>query len=302
MSNLRKRCFFEANEKESNLVETNTITTEFPKPNLIHQLAAAVSILVSLAFIGTRIPGLVYLEPCFTFTSIIFVPWPTYHVIQQYRGTFRRNAKAATMAIGWPAFCSVITGIALFGILGNMPIGLVFMIASLSVANLLISIINWHWQRRLRAAIADGLIFIDKRGFTVKELLLTSASISIVLASAVPNLKPLRGHQVSAKDAPFFIPAGASDITYNYMSHSIRYECTIDEKAFLDHFAEEEGIEPFSGGHFVQAFIDCSTVPYKLGDRRVFEGWTYSWQEEDRGRYFTYDRPTQRLYYYSHSR
>ena len=206
------------------------------------------------------------------------------------------------MAIGLPAFTSLMTGMATIGILGNMPISVFFTLTSISLGALLISIVNWHWQKTLRTAMEAGLIFIDKRGISIKEMLLVVAAISVVLAAAVPNLKPLQGHQVPAKDAPFFIPAGARDVTYDYTSYTVRYECTIDEQSFLNHFADANALEPFSGGRIIQAFSDCSTVPYQLGDREITEGWIYKWNEEDRGRYITYDRPTQRLYYYFHSR
>lgn len=275
-----------------------------PQPSILQQACAVLSILESLAFAGILIPGLIYREVCFTFTSVLFLPWPVILAVQQYRGTFRRQTSAAAWACGLSSlplsFLSIAlrVGIASPGRDWQFLLWCVLLFAIQSV----VVFANWKWLQTLSAAAREGWSPTTTKTITVAELMVLVAGIAVVMAVGLPLAKPLQGISVSASSTPFSLPEGAHDVTYEYASFHDRYECTVDEASFLAWFErrkEGEHLKSIQQGINVQTFVGNS---FALKNLVVTDGWHYSWQEEDQGVYITFDRQTKRLYYHSHSR
>lgn len=272
-----------------------------PQPSILQQACAVLSILVSLAFAGILIPGLIYREVCFTFTSVLFLPWPIILAIQQYRGTFRRRPSAAAWAWGlsfFPLVIFVLAGI----ITSDSPRYFLVCFLLLFPAQSVVVLCNWTWLYTLNTAVREGWNPTTNKTMTVSELMLLVAGIAVVLAVGLPFAKPLRGISLPASSTPFSLPEGAYKVTYVAASYYRRYECTVDETSFLEWFQmrnEDVQLEPIQQGIAVQTFVGNS---FTLKSVVVTDGWHYSWQEEDQGIYITFDRQTKRLYYHSHSR
>ncbi len=273
----------------------------FPKPSFFHQACAVLSILGSSALIGTCLPGLIYWEACFTFSSLIMIPWPTILVIQQYRGTFRNNGSAAAWATVLTSFPLSIVALAGAGILFQDPNWkTVLIFAALMIGITTVQLSNWLWWRILSRTAAAGLIPPNNAQFSVRELLLGIAIVAVILAVGIPLTKPLEGHNVAPDATPLSLPEASSSVTYQYASYFTRYECTVDEEHFLQWFAAnypESDLKPISG--------EVSRYNFKtqrFESRVLKNGWRYAWREGDQAETITYDRDDQRLYYDANSR
>lgn len=263
-----------------------------------------ISILESLAFAGLLIPGLVHWEVCFTFTSVIFLPWPILLAVQQYRGSFRCHPSGAAWALGLSCIpLPILTVFTLAGFTAADPswrlltCGLLLL-----VAQTIVVLSNWNWLHTLNAATREGWWPPPIKTVSVLELLLLVTSVAVVLTAGLYVAKPLRGISVSASATPFSLPQGTHDVTYDVASYYERYECTVEEKSFLTWFDEKYGdaqLESIEDTVYVQTFVGDS---FHLENHAVTNGWQYRWRKEDQGVSITFDRQNSRLYYDSHTR
>jgi len=280
------------------------VTTSNPSPTLFHQACAVVSILESLVVAGLLIPGLIYWEVCFTFTSVLLLPWPFILAVQQYRGTFRGHPTAAAWALGLSSLpIPILVMVILGGVLSQRaPWGLLATLLILLVTQIVVVLSNWRWLGTLKADAVQGYWPPTSKRITVPELMLVVAGAAVVLAVGVPLAKPLSGISVPAASTPLSLPEGARDVTYDVTSYYTRYQCTVEEANFLKWFQERdrgEELEPIRGSVQVWSFVAGSVTVKR---RAVTDGWYYRWRKEDQGLSITFDRQTSRLYYDTHSR
>ncbi len=275
-----------------------------PQPSLFHRICAVVLILESLALAGSLIPGLIYLEVCFTFTSVLFLPGAITLAIQQYRGTFRRIPSAAAWACGLSCVpLSVLTMLLLVGFasLGTHTLFLLWC-ALLWIAQSAIVLSNWKWLSTLNAAAKEGWHPSSDNKFTLSELALLVAGVAIILAVGVPQAKPLRGISVPASATPLSLPEGAYSVTYDVASYYKRYECTVDEASFLKWYEQRSEEAPLKPIEEEERVLTLASDSFDLEYRIITDGWYYRWRKGDQGLFIAFDRESGRLYYSSHTR
>ncbi len=263
-------------------------------------------------------------DVCSVISGALVLPIPVFLEVEQYRATFRFNARAARHA---GIFLAVISGVLWFGGATNAyeavmagwhsnywwPLGILF---GAAVLNTLAAWINFRWGRRLRDADARGALADRRKRFSRRELLLALAAVSITATTvgyAILTTPPQYAEHVTANVAPMSLPKGARDISYARQSRGLNAcEFTCEEGAFVEWVESGIGsIESNASGNTVQPITSTySILRYTalmprgtMRERMPIEnGLYYEWSHEDRGVYAAYDRTTGRGYYYSHSR
>jgi hypothetical protein len=136
----------------------------------------------------------------------------------------------------------------------------------------------------------------------------------LAIAAYLASLPPQIGEHVTLAECPLSLPASASKVCFFVppaLGHSTAYEFDVPEADFRQ-WAKSRGndLRPIDqGGVLVWRYLalmphDPPSGPDDLpvGTIRVKEGLMYSWQFEDQGRLWVYDRSAGRAYVYSHTR
>jgi hypothetical protein len=146
------------------------------------------------------------------------------------------------------------------------------------------------------------------------------ACLILVWAAGLPiiayfaSLPPQIGEHVTLAECPLSLPASASDVCFfvpPVLGPLTAYEFDVPE-ADVRQWAKSRGIDlaPIGqGGVSVLRYLalmphDPPSSPDDLpvGVIQVQEGLVHSWQCEDQGRLWVYDRSAGRAYVYSHTR
>lgn len=252
-----------------------------------------------------------------------FLPMWVVIAIQQYRGTFRCVASAATttsvllyMIGGFMVFVlismiaeSVQDGVALRLI--ATPLIWMFVVAAGSLA---FARMNALWSRQLRSALAAGAVAANRRGFSLRELLLAVSVIAAmtgITSQFIRSGPPRYAEHIEGSAAPFRLPPGATDVSYGKgYRGTIAYEFTTDELAFrrwvdsgigsIEAQSAEVPVREITHPFTITRYYTHSSELTGPFDITVHIGLYYSWSKEDRGVYAAYDRSTGRAYYYAH--
>lgn len=261
-------------------------------------------------------------DPCSLIGGVIVLPLPAALAIQQYRGTFRYNAKAASISC---VLLFIVAGFALIAFtmtLGEMIVedvripwrSLILPMLATGVVAGASAWINLSWSRRLRRSAASDAHTADRVWFSMRELLVAVTAIACVTALVtyfVRSTPPRYAENVARDKAPFGLPAEANEISFcQGFRGTTAYEFTIDEKGFVEWV--ESGIGSLESDA-ANVSIQPITVPYSI--RRynsltanltgpdsitIANGLYYDWSKEDRGVYAAFDRTNNRAYYYAH--
>lgn len=274
-----------------------------PKPNLAHMTAATVAIVTALALAGAFLPGLIYFDPCSTIGTLLFSPPLIVFALLQYRGVFRGQESALVAAVAGSFVTAGISAFVLFvAFVDGAPRQVLWVSGTIALGAGSMGVANLHWYRTLRSAAAQCRFVASRRGFTLREMLLTVTAICFMLAIGLALAKPHYAHQVTPRQAPFSLPKRARDVTYRNSNPQYFYTYTIDERSFLDFYEDQFDLEPIEGSASIYALINCTETGYDIGRKHVTNGWQYAWRHEDQGTYLIYDRDQQRVYYFSHTR
>lgn len=284
-------------------------------PSWTLTLTAAVVIagcaaLVSLSFSCLAIAW----DPCALIGGFLLLPIPVFLGVEQYRGTFRksraaaRNAAWILLATGTAlVFVSLVGMIVAVGGPSGLRAGLCVSGASLAGAFACLSASrgNSAWSKRL-----------PPRGpsawqFSLRELLGLAAVVALVAGLTthfVRTTGPQYAEHVSPREAPFYVPPGASDVCYcRGPRGSIAYEFTIDEQGFrtwvlvglagLESTDHERRIQPVDNPTRVIRYAHFCGRLSAQPSATVSHG--CYWQNGDGWKYAVFDRNAQRAYYFA---
>ncbi|MCE9553526.1 MAG: hypothetical protein K8T91_09155 [Planctomycetes bacterium] len=260
-------------------------------------------------------------DPCSLIGGCIMLPWPLALGIQQYRGTFRRNAKAghtsaiSLFVIGGLGCLILVAFGAQLGLRGRhlwlrdlLPIGLGSMFAFLAGRA------NLQWARLLRTETSTPASSPQGMRFSLRELFLAVTLVAVIAAlvtSFVKAIPPRFAEHVDVAQAPFGLPPEAKDVSYfqGYRG-TIAYEFTIDEAGFrrwvesgigsIEAKSANVSLEPIEGSHTISTYHALTSAlpgPEKV---TLTDGLYYGWSKEDRGVHAAFDRVRQRAYYFAH--
>jgi hypothetical protein len=255
--------------------------------------------------------------------ALFFGPLCLFMAAQQYLGTFRRvpSGAAATSLLLY-----IVSGFLILAVVTSIGEAVVEGISLRLMASITLPMLvaaafcivsgrmNALWSFKVSAAISAGAISRRDRGFTLRELFLAIAiiaSMTAITSQFIRSAAPRYAEQVDGSAAPFWLPAGATDISYARGHRgTIAYEFSIDESGFREWVDSGIGsIESQSAGIPVREIFSPITMrryyaywPERNGPDRITikSGLHYSWSKEDRGVHAAYDRTTGRAYYYAH--
>jgi hypothetical protein len=294
-----------------------------PKPTIALQILSAIIIAGCVFAFSIGLSALtITWDPCTAFLSgVFFLPLSAALGIQQYRGTFWRNRKAALFA----AICLFIVG-GLLWLTFLVNLGEILLSGGragllldsfwpMLVVGTLAAVAGWaneHWSRLLKVESASSLIRPGQ--FTLRDLLVGVAVISEMIASVTFLLREVRpqfAEHVASKDAPFSLPVNARDVSYcQGVRGSIAYEFTIDEEGFKDWINSGVGsiesisakvtLDPITAPVTIDRFNSLSRELKGPESITVSNGLFYSWSKEGRGVHAVFDRNTNRAYFEAH--
>lgn len=261
-------------------------------------------------------------DPCSIIGGVILLPLPGVLAIQQYRGTFRYNAKAALIS---SVLLFIVAGFALFAfamtlaemIVENVRIpwvSLILLMLGTGVVAGASAWINLSWSRRLRQSATADAHTADRVSFSMREFLVAVTAIACVTALVnyfVRSTPPRYAENVARDKAPFGLPAEAAEISFCQGSRgTIAYEFTIDEKGFvawvesgigsLESDAANVSLQPITAPYSIRRHYGLTTKLTGPDSITIANGLYYDWSKEDRGVYAAFDRTTNRAYYYAH--
>ena len=164
-------------------------------------------------------------DPCSLIGGVILLPLPAALVIQQYRGTFRYNAKAALIS---SVLLFIVAGFALFAFamtLGEMIVedvripwtSSILPMLAVGVVSGASAWVNLCWSRRLKRSPTADAHTADRDGFSMRELLVAVTAIACVTALVtcfVRSTPPRYAENVARDKAPFGLPAEATEISF----------------------------------------------------------------------------------------
>lgn len=292
-----------------------------PKPTIALQILSAIAIAGCVFTFSIGLAAFtVTWDPCSGLLSgIVFIPLSAALGIQQYRGTFWRNRKAAFFAaigffiVGGLMWLMFVTTLAETLISGEAPVWLMLdFFWPLLVVGSVAAVTGWanlHWSRCLQFGSSSSLL---RRGqFTLRDLLAGITVIAGVTASVaflVRQIKPQYAENVTREEAPIGLPATARDISFcQGMRGTIAYEFTIDEAEFKEWIHSRLGqrhpkiplhsiVSPFT----ITRFNSLSSELNGPASITITNGLSFQWTEVDRGIHAAFDRTTNRAYYYAH--
>lgn len=292
--------------------------TETPKPTTLLVALSVLVIAFSLFLVSAALAAFtVTWDPCSLIGGAIILPLPAALAIQQYRATFRRAAPAALTAavilfiiggLAAFAFATTFGEIAMGG--GELPwFSLLLPMLAVAIVGLFGGWLNLRSRRNLpETAIGAGW------QFSRREILVALAAICVLTgltASFIRSTPPRYAENVSVAEAPFGLPANATDISFcQGFRGSIAYEFTVDETSFRDWVADGIGSIESNASN---TQLDPITTPVSITRYNAYSselngpdsitvniGLHYSWSFEDRGVYAVFDSTTNRAYYFAH--
>ncbi|MCC9657977.1 hypothetical protein [Rhodopirellula halodulae] len=195
--------------------------TESPKPTALLIATSVLVIAFSLFLVSAALAAFtVTWDPCSLIGGAIILPLPAALAVQQYRATFRGVAAAAlTAAIllfivgGFAAFAFATT----FGEIamgsGELPwFGLLLPMLGVATVGLFGGWLNLRWRNNLPPTTTDAAW-----RFSLQEALTAVAAISVLTgltASFIRSTPPRYAENVSVADAPFGLPASATNVSF----------------------------------------------------------------------------------------
>jgi hypothetical protein len=289
-----------------------------PKPSMLLIAVSWVIVAVCLFLVSTAIGIIGTWETCSLFTGLILLPLPVVLGIQQYRGTFRQVRGAAMtaavllFAIG--GFAALILVVLLFAFGGFAPLMFVVMTAEgvqirwpslIVVAVAFSSIVAGRMNRRWARSLPALPRATRKTQFTVRELFGAVSAIAVIIAvvsSIVRSSYPKHAEHVERADAPFFLPDGATDVSYHRtMRFGIECEFTIDESGFRQ-WVDSGKLAYARQCKAANVRLLPITTPVLIKRYNghwitVHSGLHYSWSPEDEHVVAVFDSTTNRAYY-----
>lgn len=300
-----------------------TLAAAAPRPTRLHYVAALTAILLGLTLLLTCTTiAFWHRDPMLIISAIVVGAFVVPLVRCQYRGTFLHVARSARIATG------LHYGFALFALLfyfttigefvaesrDGMKIAVVLwpvLLAGLPAAAAGRS--NQLWTAKLRtAATADSAsqppISTARRRRGAAIVFALSAAGAAYL---VHRYGPPYAEHVAAGDAPFALPAAATDVCYARGSRGLLYyEFSIDEPGFrewIDDFyrsagpnrpqlAEISDVMKYGDPCEIRRYTSLANLP---GDRyaRVTDGLCFARHNQDQRRQAVYDRAARRAYF-----
>ena len=267
-------------------------------------------------------------NPFAGFGSFLVVPLGAATAVQQYRGTFRAVASAASSTaillylFGGMLMMATVSG--MFQIAADLTIPdmqlliLIGTLLAIGVGLISMARLNQTWSRRLqnRVLFPDGA---SRKGVSLRELLGLTSAVALVAAMTAWSARdnsPRTVEHVAASEAPMHLPADATDVSYSVMpTVSIACEFTTSEQAFRAWVDSGIGsLESNSSGvqlveitepvtfHRIRSDVGPSDADPAKSRVTIRRGLHYRWSEEDRGVYAVFDREMNRGYFHSHSR
>ncbi|MBN2472971.1 MAG: hypothetical protein JXB62_00085 [Pirellulales bacterium] len=296
------------------------MSNALPRPSRMLVAVSVIVIAANLFLLSIYAGAIVVLDPCTIIGFAIVVPLWVAIALEQYLGTFRRvpSAAAATGVLlylvgGLATFAFVTTvgetiveGTAL-RLIPKMVVWILGPMLLIAAGSILAGRMNALWARKLRAAI-NSLATPpgpSRFRFSLHELLVGVGVAATMMGTAswyARSLKPPYAEHIAAADAPFSLPANATDVCYRQGARgTVTFECTTDEVAFRKWVDSRIGsIESQSAGvplkEIVTPFIMTRYTGYP-DTITVSHGLYYSWSKEDRAVDAVFDRTTNRAYY-----
>lgn len=293
--------------------------TESPKPTPLLIATSVLVIAFSLFLVSVALAAFtVTWDPCSLIGGAIILPLPAALAVQQYRATYRGVAPAALTAAvllfivgGFAAFALATTfgEIAMGG--GELPwFRLLLPMLAVAIVGLFGGWLNLRWRRNLPPTLTDAGC-----RFSLREILAAGAAISLLTgltASFVRSTPPRYAENVSVADAPFGLPASATDVSFcQGFRGTIAYEFSVDETSFREWVADGIGsiesnasntkLEPIITPVSITRYNAYSSELSGPESITVNKGLHFSWSFEDRGVYAVFDSSTNRAYYFAHS-
>jgi hypothetical protein len=255
-------------------------------------------------------------DPCSWVASVMFVGGAALIGTMQYRGTFRRNRNAATFSMVILFVCG---GFLLFAVVmcsGEFlikewelpPLEMLATAAGLALLIFPAAWLNLRWSRRLNEARDTPLPARRPWQLSLQELLVFTAAAGLALAiiTAVVRSEPAEvGNHVEMDNPPLGIPRGATDICWRQGSRGILYlEFTVEEESFRRWVTHYIDVAPREVPKELRPVTNSSPLDiftYQGGMVTVTDGLAFSWAEGDGGVHAVWERPTKRVYFYTHS-
>lgn len=252
----------------------------------------------------------------------VMLPLPLALAVQQYRGTFLANRKAAFAAA---ILLFIVGGFALltfattFGqlLLGKMQIPWL----SLLLPTLFVGVgacwagrLNLRWARRPPGQMVPNSLGVAGSRLSIREGVVGAITIVGVTGLAwcfIESAPPRCAKNVAREDVPFNLPADATEISYcQGFRGTVAYEFTTSECAFVEWVEGGIGsLESEAAGIPLQSITSSFTIQRygmlapELGGPEygiIADGLYYEWSVEDRGVYAAFDRTANRAYYFAH--
>lgn len=261
-------------------------------------------------------------DPCPLIGGAIVLPLPAVLAIQQYRGTFRYNAKAALISSVLLFIVAGLASLAFAMTLGEMIVeevripwmSLLLPILATGVVSGASAWMNLSWSRRLKRSATTDELTADRTRFSLRELLIAVvaiACVTVLVTYFVRTTPPRHAENVSRDKAPFGLPAEATEISYcQGFRGTIAYEFTIDEEGFvewvesgigsLESDAASVSLQPITAPYSIRRYYGLTANLTGPDSITITNGLYYDWSKEDRGVYAAFDRTTNRAYYYAH--
>jgi hypothetical protein len=292
-----------------------------PKPTIALQILSAIVIAGCVFLFSVGLSALtVTWDPCSgLICAFFYMPFSAVTGIQQYRGTFWRNPKAAFFAaiclffLGGLLLLIVFTTIVetLLGDELHISLMLDFLWPLLAIGALsgVVGWANLRWSRRLTVAGASNF---QRRGqFTLWDLLAGVTIIAVMTASVtflVGQTKSQYAENVPREEAPIGLPMNTRDVSFcQGMRGTIAYEFTIDEAGFKDWINTEIAprnpkatLNSITNTFRITRYNSLSSELNGPDSITITNGLSFQWTEGDRGIHAAFDRTTNRAYYFAH--
>jgi hypothetical protein len=266
-------------------------------------------------------------DPCIPISGTVLLCGALMIGLSQYVAVFRGNRVAAQL-IALSFICTTF-GAALFLVLivwdsfvrRGFPDVVLFLGAGLMSYSAALGWLNFQWSRKLvdwekqvPSLEKDAQRQLGTRfHLTLREifvLVTVLAGVFAMLPRFVADSHPQAAEHVTRTEAPFYLPKDATDACYCYgYRGTVAYEFTTSEAGFLEWAKHQGTLESAASGATLQPIVTpVSIVTYRdylhpsggAPSALITRGYSYEWNEEDRGVYFAYDANTGRAYYYYH--
>jgi hypothetical protein len=295
-----------------------------PKPSLVLAIFSAAVVVASL-FVASMALAMLFVtwNPCSIVSGLMLLPIPVFLGLNQYRGTFRRSRRGATIAGCFLVVFGSLQALIATVNLGEMLIGgvrvpwlgFILPLACASGLAFVAARQNFAWSRQLQRRPPAEEHSLARHRFSLRELLLAVAAIAFVVSVVTSFVRTNHlqfAEHVSRAEVPFSLPHGAHDVSYcQGFRGTIAYEFSINEPGFVDWVASGIGslesesynvpLKPIVAPYTIRRCYSLSRDFNGPESVTIASGLYYHWSQEDRGVYAAYDRTTGRAYYYFHA-